>query len=140
MAAFFQDLHRTLAAGVALLIVLVILVGLLSGRFIRFDAGCALATVIFGLILAWSKDCLVQALTFQRTAYVIGIGMWLALIMAFNVWFVIWPNQKKLLGIVEASSDEKAGAARRAGMTSRINTMFSIPMLYCMVAQQNAGL
>jgi uncharacterized membrane protein len=100
----------------------------------------ALATVIFGLILAWSKDYLIQALTFQRSAYVIGIGMWLALIMAFNVWFVIWPNQKKVLGIVEASSDEKAAVARRAGMTSRINTMFSIPMLYCMVAQQNAGL
>jgi uncharacterized membrane protein len=79
-------------------------------------------------------------LTFQRPAHLIGIGMWLALIMAFNVWFVIWPNQKKILGIVEASSDEKAGAARRAGMTSRINMMFSIPMVYCMVARQNAGL
>jgi uncharacterized membrane protein len=66
--------------------------------------------------------------------------MWLALIMAFNVWFVIWPSQKKILGMVEASPDEKAAAARLAGMTSRINTMFSIPMLYCMVAQQNAGL
>jgi uncharacterized membrane protein len=71
---------------------------------------------------------------------VIGIGMWLALIMAFNVWFVIWPNQKKMLGIVAASADEKAAAGRRAGTTSRINTMLSIPMLYCMVAQQNAGL
>ncbi len=68
------------------------------------------------------------------------IGMWLALIMAFNVWFIIWPNQKKVLGLVEASADEKADAARLAGMTSRINTMLSIPMLYCMVAQQNAGL
>ena len=70
----------------------------------------------------------------------IGIGMWLALIMAFNVWFIIWPNQKKVLGLVEASADEKAAAARLAGMTSRINTMLSIPMLYCMVAQNNAGL
>jgi uncharacterized membrane protein len=96
--------------------------------------------VIFGLTLAWSKDYLIEALTFQRPAYVIGIGMWLALIMAFNVWFIIWPNQKKILGIAEASPDEKAAAARLAGMTSRINTMFSIPMLYCMVAQQNAGL
>ncbi len=66
--------------------------------------------------------------------------MWLALIMAFNVWFIIWPNQKKVLGLVEASADEKAAAARLAGMTSRINTMLSIPMLYCMVAQNNAGL
>ena len=66
--------------------------------------------------------------------------MWLALIMAFNVWFIIWPNQKKVLGLVEASAEEKAAAARLAGMTSRINTMLSIPMLYCMVAQNNAGL
>jgi uncharacterized membrane protein len=66
--------------------------------------------------------------------------MWLALIMAFNVWFIIWPNQKKVLGLVEASADEKAAAARLAGMTSRINTMLSLPMLYCMVAQNNAGL
>ena len=66
--------------------------------------------------------------------------MWLALIMAFNVWFIIWPNQQKALGLVEASADVKAKAARIAGLTSRINTMLSIPMLFCMVAQQNAGL
>jgi uncharacterized membrane protein len=100
----------------------------------------ALATVIFGLILALHRGYLLQALTFQRPYYTIGIGMWLALIMAFNVWFIIWPNQKKVLGLVEASADEKAAAARAAGMTSRINTMLSIPMLYCMVAQANAGL
>jgi uncharacterized membrane protein len=74
----------------------------------------ALATVIFGLILAWSKDYLIQALTFQRPAYVIGIGMWLALIMAFIVWFILWPNDKKALGIVEANANEKAKAHRVA--------------------------
>src|SRR5262249_25065777 len=100
----------------------------------------ALATVVLGLILALSRGYLVQALTFQRPYYTIGIGMWLALIMAFNVWFIILPNQKKILGLVEASADEKAAAARAAGLTSRINTMLSIPMLYCMVAQNNAGL
>jgi len=198
LAAFFQNLHKTLAAGVVLLIVIIILVGLISGQFIRLDGAwwrffvrwlhimtgvmwmgllwylnfvqtptvpriepaehraaitkfiapnvlfwfrySALATVIFGLLLAWMKDYLIQALTFQRPAYVIGIGIWLALIMAFNVWFIIWPNQQKILGLVEASADEKAAAGRLAGMTSRINTMLSIPMLYCMVAQQNAGL
>jgi uncharacterized membrane protein len=62
------------------------------------------------------------------------------MIMAFNVWFIIWPNQKKVLGLVNATPDEKAAAGKLAGMTSRINTMLSIPMLYCMVAQQNAGL
>ncbi len=66
--------------------------------------------------------------------------MWLGLIMAFNVWFIIWPNQKKALGMVQVSPEEKAKAARMAGMTSRFNTMLSIPMLYCMVAQQNGGL
>jgi uncharacterized membrane protein len=97
-------------------------------------------TVLTGALLAYSYGELIEALTLQADYRLIGIGMWLALIMAFNVWFIIWPNQKKVLGIVPASADEKAAAARLAGMTSRINTMFSIPMLYCMVAQQNAGL
>jgi uncharacterized membrane protein len=66
--------------------------------------------------------------------------MWLALVMAFNVWFIIWPNQKKALGIVTVEPAEKAKAARFAMLTSRFNTMLSIPMLFCMVAQQNGGL
>ena len=198
MVAFFQSLHKTLAAGVVLLIVIILLAGLVGGRFISFDGAywlffmrwlhimtgvmwvgllwylnfvqtptvpkiepaehraaitkfiapnvlfwfrySALATVIFGLTLAHLKGYLVTALTLQRPAVAIGIGMWLALIMAFNVWFIIWPNQQKVLGLVEASADAKAAAGRLAGMTSRINTMLSIPMLYCMVAQQNAGL
>jgi uncharacterized membrane protein len=198
MVAFFQSLHKTLAAGFGLVVVLIVAVGLISGQFVRFDFGwwlffwrwmhilsgilwvgllwylnfvqtptvpkieppehraaitkyiapnvlfwfryAALATVIFGLTLAAHKGYLIQALTFQRGVVPIGIGMWLALLMAFNVWFIIWPNQKKILGIVEASADDKAAAARVAGLTSRINTMLSIPMLYCMVAQNNAGL
>jgi len=103
-----------------------------------FFRWAAAATVLFGLLTAGANGYLGAALSFQVPT--IGIGMWLALIMAFNVWFIIWPNQKKALGIVAASVDEKAAAGRRAGVTSRINTMFSIPMLYCMVAQQNAGL
>ena len=66
--------------------------------------------------------------------------MWLGRIMAFNVWFIIWPNEKKALGVVPVEPDAKAKAARMAGMTSRVNTMLSIPLLYCMVAQQNGGL
>ena len=95
------------------------------------------ATVITGLLLAWMNGYIVQALTIHKGTVAIGIGMWLALIMAFNVWFIIWPNQQKALGLVEASADEKPKAARIAGFTSRFNTMFSIGMLYCMVAQQN---
>ena len=89
-------------------------------------------TVLTGLILAYLYDELVPALTLQESARLIGIGMWLALIMAFNVWFIIWPNQKKALGLVEADDAAKAKAARTAMLTSRINTLLSIPMLLAM--------
>ena len=89
-------------------------------------------TVLTGALLAWSYDELVEGLTLQPSARLIGIGMWLALIMAFNVWFIIWPNQKKALGIVPADDAAKAKAARTAMLTSRINTMLSIPMLLAM--------
>jgi uncharacterized membrane protein len=102
----------------------------------------ALATVITGLVLAWVNGYIVDALTLGITsgggrATAIGIGMWLGLIMAYNVWMIIWPNQQKALGMVEASADEKKAAARVAMLTSRVNTMFSIPMLYFMVGAQN---
>jgi uncharacterized membrane protein len=102
----------------------------------------ALATVILGLLVAEMQQggYVGRALTLTPPYRTIGIGMWLGLIMAFNVWFIIWPNQKKALGIVTVTPEEKAKAAKMAGMTSRFNTMLSIPMLYCMVAQQNAGL
>jgi len=101
----------------------------------------ALSTVVTGLLLASMYDGYLGALlTFARPFTAIAIGMWLGLIMAFNVWFIIWPNQKKALGIVTAEPAEKAKAARLAMLTSRFNTMLSIPMLYCMVAQQNGGL
>jgi uncharacterized membrane protein len=101
----------------------------------------ALATLVTGLLLAsMYPGYLASALSIQPPNRAIGIGMWLGLVMAFNVWFIIWPNQKKALGIVQVSPEEKAAAAKMAGMTSRFNTMLSIPMLYCMVAQQNGGL
>jgi len=100
----------------------------------------AMATLVTGALLALMNGYLVQALSLQKPFVAIGIGAWLAIVMWFNVWFIIWPNQKKALGIVTVSAEEKAAAAKKAGMTSRINTMLSIPMLYCMVAQQNAGL
>lgn len=99
----------------------------------------ALATVVTGLLVAGMHGYLAAALTFRPGAYAIGIGMWLGLIMAFNVWFIIWPNQKKALGIVQVTPEEKAKAARTAMLTSRINTMLSIPMLYCMVGQSHGG-
>jgi uncharacterized membrane protein len=100
----------------------------------------ALATVVTGLLLAWMNGYIGSALLLQKPHHPIGVGMWLALIMAFNVWFIIWPNQKKALGIVQVEAAEKAAAAKTAGQVSRLNMMLSIPMLYCMVAQQNGGL
>jgi uncharacterized membrane protein len=194
MASILQSLERTLAAGVVLLIAIIIVAGVISGSFMKVDyqwwtfimlwlhvlSGVmwigilwyfnfvqiptvpkiepvehraaitkyiapsalfwfrygALATVVTGLIVAYMLGYLVTALTFQKGVYGIGIGMWLALIMAFNVWFIIWPNQKKALGLVPCSPEEKAKAARIAMLVSRTNTMLSIPMLFCMVAQR----
>jgi uncharacterized membrane protein len=101
----------------------------------------ALATVVMGLIIAAHapNKYLIEALTFQTGYRLIGLGMWLGLIMAFNVWFVIWPNQKKALGLVEADADTKAKAATTAMMFSRTNTLLSMPMLYCMVVQGVLG-
>ncbi len=98
----------------------------------------ALSTVVFGLILAMMNGYLVDALTLNNA--LIGFGMWLGLIMAFNVWFVIWPNQQKALGMVEVEADAKAKAARTAMLFSRTNTMLSVPMLFAMVAAQNMTL
>ena len=102
----------------------------------------ALATIVTGLIVAYLNGYVHQALSLgigsgggKNTA--IGIGMWLGLIMAFNVWFIIWPNQKKVLGIVDATPEEKPVALKKAVMASRINTLLSLPMLLCMVAAQN---
>jgi uncharacterized membrane protein len=198
MAAILQSLERTLLAGLVLVIIIILLVGAITGNFIRPDHAwstffmrylhvisgvmwigllwyfnfvqiptvpkiepvehraaisrfiapsalwwfryAALATVITGALVAWMSGYIVQALTLRPGHIAIGIGMWLALIMAFNVWFIIWPNQQKALGLVEATPEAKTAAARTAMLTSRINTLLSLPMLYCMVAQQNAGL
>lgn len=104
----------------------------------------ALATVVTGLLLAWMSGYIGQALMLGGAEGVpqhrnIGIGMWLGLIMAFNVWFLIWPNQQKALGLVEATPDEKKAAGRMAMLVSRTNTVLSIPMLYAMVSAQNLG-
>jgi uncharacterized membrane protein len=101
-----------------------------------FFRWAAAATVLFGLATAGGDGWLPDALLFKPGVVTIGVGMWLALIMAANVWFVIWPNQKKILGIVQADADAKKTAGRTAMIASRVNTMLSIPMLYCMVLQK----
>ena len=99
-------------------------------------------TVLSGLILALLNGYLHDAMTLSIGSGVpkhtaIGIGMWLGIIMAFNVWFVIWPNQKRALGIVESDPDTKAKSAKTAMLFSRTNTLLSLPMLLSMVAAQN---
>ena len=102
----------------------------------------AMATIITGLLVAHVNGYLMQAMTLgimdgvaKHTA--IGIGMWLGIIMFINVWFVIWPNQKRALGMVEASPEKKAASARTAMLFSRTNTLLSIPMLFSMASAQN---
>lgn len=197
MAKILQSLNKTLVAGLVLLIVILIIVGAVSGKTIQFNSvwwsflfrylhigsgvmwigllwyfnfvqipsmpkipdeqkpavskviaptalfwfrWAALSTVITGLIVASLQGYLGAALSLQSGYVAIGIGMWLALDMAFNVWFIIWPNQKKALGIVPCEAEPKARAARVAMLTSRINTLLSVPMLYMMAAQSHGGL
>ena len=102
----------------------------------------ALITILTGLIVAYLNGYLHESMTLgigtgggKNTA--IGIGMWLGIVMAYNVWFISWPNQKKALGIIEVAAEEKPIAAKKAMLTSRINTLLSFPMLLTMVAAQN---
>ena len=102
----------------------------------------AFATIITGLVVAYLNGYVHQAMVLgigsgggKYTA--IGVGMWLGLIMAYNVWFIIWPNQKKALGIVQVDQDQKAKSAKIAMLTSRVNTLLSFPMLLSMVIAQN---
>ena len=197
MSHILQSLHKTLLAGLVLLVLIVLIAGAVSGspiqltqawmafffRWLHVVSGVmwigllwyfnfvqipnmakipdehkpaiskviapaalfwfrwsALATVVTGLVVATLQSYLHAALRLQIGYAAIGIGMWLALIMAFNVWFIIWPNQQKALGIVAAEPEAKAAAARLAMLTSRTNTMLSIPMLFMMVAQSHGGL
>lgn len=102
-------------------------------------------TVLTGVLLALVKGYFVETMTlgalvgFTPGFVFMGIGMWLALIMAFNVWFVIWPNQKIALGLVEAEAEAKPKAARTAMLFSRTNTLLSLPMLVAMASFQTLG-
>ena len=102
----------------------------------------ALLTILSGSVLALLNGYLYDAMTLSFFSgipkhTVIGIGMWLGVIMAFNVWFIIWPNQKRALGIIDCEPDVKAKSARIAMLISRTNTLLSIPMLFTMVIAQN---
>ena len=110
--------------------------GHIAPKVLFFFRWAAAITVLTGLAIAHASGYLVEALTFSGEGNVrlIGLGMWLALIMAFNVWFVIWPAQKQVLGIVSATDEQKAAAAPRALVASRTNVILSLPMMWAMVS------
>ena len=103
----------------------------------------ALSTWVFGVLLALNRGYLLGAITLGATDgfkapqhTFIGVGMWLATLMFLNVWGIIWPNQKRALGIVEVDAEAKARAGRTAMLASRVNTLLSIPMLTTMAMNQ----
>jgi uncharacterized membrane protein len=99
----------------------------------------AVVTWLTGAIYLWRVGLFVDAFTLQGAGMTIGVGAWLGTIMLFNVWVFIWPNQKKVLGLVEATADEIAKARRVAFLASRTNTMLSVPMLMSMVGFGHGG-
>ena len=107
-------------------------------RALLYFRWAAVVTWLAGAALLGAN--FVPAFTFQTGWEKIGMGAWLGTIMLINVWALIWPNQKKILGMVQATDAEKNKARRVAFLTSRVNTMLSIPMLYFMVAQSHIGM
>jgi uncharacterized membrane protein len=107
-------------------------------RALLFFRWAAVVTWVAGAALLGGN--FVAAFTFQGVYAAIGMGAWLGTIMLFNVWVLIWPNQKKILGIVQASDEEKGKARRIAFLASRFNTMLSIPMLFFMGAGGHAAI
>jgi uncharacterized membrane protein len=103
----------------------------------RWAAVATWVTGAYYLATAYGSDKVVAAFTLQSGFRVIGVGAWLGTIMLLNVWVFIWPNQKKILGIVPATDEEKAAARKTAGRASRINFILSIPMLMCMGGQSH---
>jgi len=104
-------------------------------RALLYFRWAAVVTWLAGATLLGDK--FVDAFLLRHGMAAIGVGAWLGTIMLVNVWALIWPNQQKILGLVEATAEQKTAAAKPALYASRFNTMFSIGMLYCMVAQQN---
>ncbi|MHB1286498.1 MAG: urate hydroxylase PuuD [Leptospirales bacterium] len=108
-------------------------------RALFFFRWSSLLTVLFGLSILGQRGILLDAYALHKGAAVIGMGAWLGTIMLLNVWGLIWPNQKRVLGIVQATPEEKAKAARIAFLASRTNTMLSIPMLFFMGASSHGA-
>ncbi len=89
---------------------------------------------VLGLTMLWRHGQLLDALTLRGASAPIGLGMWIGTMMMLNVWFVLWPHQKKVLGFVPAPDDERMACSRVTFLSARVNTMLSIPLLFLMVA------
>ncbi len=108
-------------------------------RALFFFRYASLLTVLFGLSILGQRGQLVDAFTLHKGSAIIGMGAWLGIIMMLNVWGLIWPNQKRVIGLVPATAEEKAKAGRVAFLASRTNTMLSIPMLFFMGASSHGA-
>ena len=93
-----------------------------------------------GLLMLWQRGWLTGALTLDGALAPIGLGTWIGTLMMLNVWFVLWPHQQKVLGLVPANVDERLRCSRITHLSSRTNTMLSIPLLFFMAASSHGGL
>ncbi|MES2012905.1 MAG: urate hydroxylase PuuD [Pseudomonadota bacterium] len=99
----------------------------------------AIVTWLAGIGILWQRGMLVDAVSLNGYAAVIGVGFWIGTLMLTNLWLVLWPNQKKVLGFVPASLEERVRCARITFLSSRTNTMLSIPLLFFMAASQHGA-
>ncbi len=99
----------------------------------------SLAVVSTGLFMLWNREELWDAVMLRGGAAVIGIGVWLGLVMTVNLWFVLWPHQKKVLAFVPATVEERLRCTRITFLSSRTNTILSIPAVFFMVMGSHAG-
>ena len=93
-----------------------------------------------GLLMLWQRGWLTGALTLDGALAPIGLGTWIGTLMMLNVWFVLWPHQQKVLGLVPANVEERLRCSRITHLSSRTNTMLSIPLLFFMAASSHGGL
>jgi uncharacterized membrane protein len=93
----------------------------------------SLVVLVTGIYMLWFRGVLFDALMLSGTSVVIGIGVWLGIIMVLNLWFVLWPHQKKVLGFVPANDDERIRCSRITFLSSRTNTILSFVTLFFMI-------
>ncbi len=99
----------------------------------------SLVTLVTGVYMLWYRDSLVDALTLSGHAAALGIGVWIGIVMVLNLWFVLWPHQKKVLGFVPAPDEERIRCSRITFLSSRTNTVLSIPTMFFMVTGAHAS-